>query len=117
MIVLAATVLLALLLEPLLPLGLSEATAWLVQPATMHGRAGMDELMGQTRALLAFAEDKPTDVFGQQLSFNLLATGADTLVTTVVCTVTLSILAHGLTANPFANAYAARAATDPKMRA
>ena len=44
-------------------------------------------------------------------------TGSDTLAATVVCTVTLSILAHGLTANPFANAYAARAATDPEMRA
>jgi NhaP-type Na+/H+ or K+/H+ antiporter len=43
--------------------------------------------------------------------------GADTLVTTVVCTVTLSVLAHGLSANPFANAYAARATTDPKMPA
>jgi NhaP-type Na+/H+ or K+/H+ antiporter len=42
--------------------------------------------------------------------------GSDTLAATVVCTVTLSILAHGLTANPFANAYAARAATDPKMQ-
>jgi NhaP-type Na+/H+ or K+/H+ antiporter len=44
-------------------------------------------------------------------------TGSETLAATVVCTVTLSVLAHGLTANPFANAYARRAATDPKMRA
>jgi NhaP-type Na+/H+ or K+/H+ antiporter len=44
-------------------------------------------------------------------------TGSGTLAATVVCTVTLSILAHGLTANPFANAYAARAKTDPTMQA
>jgi NhaP-type Na+/H+ or K+/H+ antiporter len=43
--------------------------------------------------------------------------GSGTLVATVVCTVTLSILAHGLTANPLANAYAARAKTDPKLNA
>ena len=67
-----AVVLLALLLDPLRELGLSEAAAWLVQPATVHGRRGLDELMEQTRALLAFADDKPTDVFGQQLAFNVL---------------------------------------------
>jgi NhaP-type Na+/H+ or K+/H+ antiporter len=44
-------------------------------------------------------------------------TGSSTLAATVVCTVTLSILAHGLTANPFANAYSARAKTDPKLGA
>ena len=44
-------------------------------------------------------------------------TGSETLAATVVCTVTLSILAHGLTANPFANAYAARAKTDPSLNA
>jgi NhaP-type Na+/H+ or K+/H+ antiporter len=43
-------------------------------------------------------------------------TGSDVLAATVVCTVTLSILAHGLTANPLATAYAARAKTDPTLR-
>jgi NhaP-type Na+/H+ or K+/H+ antiporter len=43
-------------------------------------------------------------------------TGSDTLAATVVCTVTLSILAHGLTANPLANAYSARAKTDPTLQ-
>ncbi len=43
-------------------------------------------------------------------------TGSDTLTATVICTVALSILAHGLTANPFANAYSARAKTDPRLR-
>ncbi|MFQ5350515.1 MAG: hypothetical protein ACE5EG_08750 [Thermoanaerobaculia bacterium] len=73
-----AVVLLALLLDPLRSLGIREAAAWLVQPATMRGRRGMDELMGQTRALLAFSDDKPTEVFGQQLAFNLLPTDRPT---------------------------------------
>ena len=34
--------------------------------------------------------------------------GGETLAVTVVCTVILSILAHGLTANPLAKAFAAR---------
>ncbi len=73
-----AVVLLALLLHPLRSLGIREAAAWLVQPATVHGRPGMDELMEQTRALLAFADEKPTEVFGRQLAFNLLPTGGST---------------------------------------
>jgi NhaP-type Na+/H+ or K+/H+ antiporter len=50
-------------------------------------------------------------VVGQNVS------GSGTVAATVVCTVTLSILAHGLTANPFANAFAARAKTDPSLKA
>ncbi len=73
-----AVVLLALLLDPLRPLGLADAAAWLVQPATMRGRRGLDELMEQTRALLAFSDDRPTEVFGDQLTFNLLPTDGDT---------------------------------------
>jgi aspartate-semialdehyde dehydrogenase len=69
-----AVVLLALLLDPLRSLGLADAAAWLVQPATMRGRRGLDELMEQSRALLAFSEERPTEVFGQQLTFNLLPT-------------------------------------------
>ncbi len=72
-----AVVLLTLLLDPVRALGLTEAAAWLVQPATMRGSPGLDELMEQTRTLLAFAEERPTAVFGQQLSFNLLPTAED----------------------------------------
>jgi NhaP-type Na+/H+ or K+/H+ antiporter len=43
--------------------------------------------------------------------------GSSILATTVVCTVALSILAHGLTANPFAAAFSARAKTDPSLQA
>jgi NhaP-type Na+/H+ or K+/H+ antiporter len=42
--------------------------------------------------------------------------GADTLVATVVCTVTLSVLAHGLSANPFSEMFAARAKMEPTQR-
>ena len=42
--------------------------------------------------------------------------GWDTLSTTVVFTVTLSILAHGLSATPLASAYSARAKTDPSLQ-
>ncbi len=38
----------------------------------------MDELMEQTRALLVFSDQWPTDVFGQQLTFNLLPTDEPT---------------------------------------
>ena len=69
---------LALLLDPLRPLGIAEAAAWLVQPATMRGRRGMHELMEQTRAMLVFSDERPTSVFGQQLTFNLLPTGEAT---------------------------------------
>jgi NhaP-type Na+/H+ or K+/H+ antiporter len=50
------------------------------------------------------------------IAANQGVTGSGTLVATVVCTVTLSILAHGLTANPLSSAYAARARTDPGLR-
>jgi NhaP-type Na+/H+ or K+/H+ antiporter len=39
--------------------------------------------------------------------------GNDTLIATVVATVFLSILAHGLTANPIATAFGARAKSQP----
>lgn len=43
--------------------------------------------------------------------------GSYTIASVVVCTVILSILAHGLSANPLANAYAARAGPAPTLRA
>jgi NhaP-type Na+/H+ or K+/H+ antiporter len=36
--------------------------------------------------------------------------GSDTLASVVVCTVTLSIIAHGLSANPLVRAFSAREA-------
>jgi aspartate-semialdehyde dehydrogenase len=70
------------LLHPLAPLHLESAVATLVQPASMHEEEGLDELFEQTRRILAFADQKPTAVFGQQLAFNLLPAsgGGDHLV-------------------------------------
>jgi aspartate-semialdehyde dehydrogenase len=42
------------------------------EPASEHGRRGMDELHGQTVNLLSF-QQLPTEVFDAQLAFNLLA--------------------------------------------
>jgi len=41
------------------------------EPASEHGRRGMDELHGQTVNLLSF-QQLPTEVFGAQVAFNLL---------------------------------------------
>ncbi len=73
---------LAHLLHPLRALHLEAAVATLVQPASMHEEAGIDELFEQTRRLLAFSDRKPTAVFGHQLAFNLLpvAGGGDHLL-------------------------------------
>ncbi len=67
---------LALLLAPLAGFGLDEALAWILQPASMRGRAGLDELLEQTRSILAFRPRPPDAVFGHQLAFNLLPTPA-----------------------------------------
>jgi len=42
------------------------------EPASEHGRRGMDELHGQTVNLLSF-QQLPTEVFDAQLAFNMLA--------------------------------------------
>ena len=67
-----AVILLAHLLHPLAALGLSEAVATVVQPASVEGDAGLDELFEQTRDILAMTQRRPTPVFGTQLAFNLL---------------------------------------------
>ena len=73
---------LAHLLYPLAPLHLESAVATLIQPASMHEEEGLDELFEQARRVVAFADQKPTAVFGHQLAFNLLpaAGGGDHLV-------------------------------------
>lgn len=67
----AGVVLLAQLLEPLLRLGARQAVATLVQPASVYGKQALDELYEQTRSLLAFSSERPREVFGRQLAFNL----------------------------------------------
>ncbi|MEM9290646.1 MAG: hypothetical protein AAGD01_03100 [Acidobacteriota bacterium] len=67
-----AAVALGYLLTPLAFWGLKRATATVVQPASMHEQAGLDELFEQTRQVLTFADKKDTEIFGTQLAFNLL---------------------------------------------
>ncbi len=75
---------LAHLLHPLMPLGPTEAVGWLVQPASVHGQAGVDELLDQTRAILAFQSDFPRAVFGGQLALNLMpARGSQQIIEAV----------------------------------
>lgn len=67
-----ATIALSHLLAPLEPLGLASATATVLLPASSLDSAGLDELFGQVRSVLNFEAEKPLEVFGHQLAFNLL---------------------------------------------
>lgn len=67
-----AVILLAHLLHPLRGLGLEEAVATVIQPASMRGDPGIEELFQQTRDIVAMAQQRPSPVFGTQLAFNLL---------------------------------------------
>jgi aspartate-semialdehyde dehydrogenase len=60
------------LVFPLTRFGLQEAVAHVVQPASMRGQEGLDELFEQTRAILSFSEQTHQEVFGAQQAFNLL---------------------------------------------
>jgi aspartate-semialdehyde dehydrogenase len=60
------------LVFPLTSFGLQEAVAQVVQPASMSGQEGLDELFEQTRSILSFSEQIPQEVFGGQQAFNLL---------------------------------------------
>ena len=73
----AAAIALCLLLHPLRGLGVQSATATVVLPASMREQDALDELFNQTRAILAFAEKKPQDVYGRQMAFNLAPAEAD----------------------------------------
>jgi len=67
-----AVILLAHLLQPLRPYGLEEAVATVVQPASMHGEPGLEELFTDTRRIYDMGGKRKTPIFGQQLAFNLL---------------------------------------------
>jgi len=71
-----AVILLAHLLHPLRGLGLEEAVATVIQPASMRGEPGIDELFQQARNILAMQPQRPSPVFGSQLAFNLLPVAA-----------------------------------------
>jgi aspartate-semialdehyde dehydrogenase len=63
-------VLLSLLLRPLAAHGLAEAVATLLQPTSMYGEAGLDELYAQARRVIAIAAQEPAQVLPGQLAFN-----------------------------------------------
>jgi aspartate-semialdehyde dehydrogenase len=67
-----AVILLSHLLHPLRGLAVEEAVATVIQPASMHGDPGIEELFQQTRNILAMAQQRPSPLFGGQLAFNLL---------------------------------------------
>jgi aspartate-semialdehyde dehydrogenase len=71
-----AVVLLAHLLHPLRGLGIEEAVAVVLQPASMHGDPGIDELFEQTRQIITMTQRRPSPIFGVQLAFNVLPTPA-----------------------------------------
>jgi aspartate-semialdehyde dehydrogenase len=74
-----AVVLLAHLLHPLRALQLEAAAATVIQPASLFGTPGLEELFEQTRQIVAMSDRRQTPVFGAQLAFNMLPTTADTL--------------------------------------
>jgi aspartate-semialdehyde dehydrogenase len=67
-----AVVLLAHLLHPLAGLEPQRAVATVLQPASIEGDAGIEELVGQTRNIFTMTGRKASPVFGAQLAFNLM---------------------------------------------
>jgi aspartate-semialdehyde dehydrogenase len=67
-----AAVLLAHLLHPLRAFAPKEAVATVIQPASMRGQAGLEELFEHTRQIVAMTKRTPTPIFGTQLAFNVL---------------------------------------------
>lgn len=67
----ALALLLAELLHALTPVGLEEAFAVVLRPASDFGEPGLEELREQTVRLLNFTSF-PVEVFGQQLAFNVV---------------------------------------------
>ena len=70
-------VLLALLLHPLLPLGLSRAEATLLQPISVFPSESLDQLFAQARGLLTFQKTPESSHWRRQIAFNLQAAEGD----------------------------------------
>ena len=69
-----AAVGLAHLLHPLRDFDPQRVSATLLQPASVRGAEALEEVLNQTRAILAFAQNPPKDIFQTQLTFNMLPT-------------------------------------------
>ncbi len=88
----AAVVLALLLLRAQKAGTLRNAVCTAFEPASEHGRRGIDELHGQTVNLLSF-QQVPTEVFDAQVAFNMLARYGEKS-TPALENVERSILAH-----------------------
>lgn len=69
-----AVVLLAHLLHPLRDFRPESAVATVIQPASMFDNEGLEELFEQTRNIVAMVAQRPSPIFGTQLSFNVIPT-------------------------------------------
>jgi len=67
-----AAVFLAHLLHALADLQPEQAVATVIQPTSVHGESGLDELLEQARRILAMAALREEGLFGAQLAFNVL---------------------------------------------
>jgi aspartate-semialdehyde dehydrogenase len=72
-----AVVILAHLLYPLRDFSPTEAIATLIQPASMKGQAGLEELFENSRQIVSMSSRTSTPVFGTQLAFNVLPAAAE----------------------------------------
>lgn len=70
---------LAHLLHPLGSFGPRRAVATLLEPVSTCGKAGLDEMLEQTRGILTFRGSPPAEILPAQLAFNVLpSVGAPT---------------------------------------
>jgi len=70
----SATVGLAHLLQPLARWQPHNAVATLLRPVSHHGKKGLEEVLEQTRSMLAFEGTPDREVFPAQMAFNILPT-------------------------------------------
>lgn len=66
-----AAIALSYLLAPLADAGLEGASATVIHPVSMFGDQGLDDLLNQTRDILAMVGERRDTVFDRQLAFNL----------------------------------------------
>lgn len=66
-----AAIALSYLLAPLVELAPESAAATVVLPVSMYGDQGLEDLLDQTRDILALSRDRRDSVFDRQLAFNL----------------------------------------------
>ena len=67
-----AAIAVAHLLHPLSALGLVAASVTILEPTSVYGKAGLDELLEQTRDILSFQGRAQREVLPAQLAFNIL---------------------------------------------